>query len=517
MVNTTNQEYIRPLYTPEKITSLQPGEIFVFGSNLQGMHGGGAARMAFEKFGAIWGKGVGLQGQTYAIPTMQGGVETIRPYVEEFISFAKEHEELTFLVTPIGCGIAGFKAWDIAPLFKEAIAEENIVLPESFEKVIAQIRPLSKTVIDVLAKRMQTRNPHPVGTLSHGIWEHQCYFELLWDSYDHLDWLEHFKKYGLHEDFERGVVLTDDFMHQPIDKEWMFRMYMSAEFPPQKLMLLERCHYYKGERLCPFHSHMKTLLFGYEKCWVKFNLSSQDNLSIKSDLNYYKHCGLADLCPDDGVPMSMKALLFNRWLHWGGDCADLDKFREWYCSIDYTNEMGGLRKEDLYEIPNLDFLFFWGHHGKQGKITKSCLSQWYPCKFTVNGIHYNCAEQFMMAEKARLMRDEETREKILASTDPEEIKALGRQVRNFDEYRWQKHRMEIVVTGNLHKFIDNEDLKNFLLNTGDKILVEASPYDTVWGIGMKEDNMDCLNPRLWKGENLLGFALMDVRNKLKKI
>ena len=122
-----------------------------------------------------------------------------------------------------------------------------------------------------------------------------------------------------------------------------------------------------------------------------------------------------------------------------------------------------------------------------------------------------------MAEKARLMRDEETREKILASTDPEEIKALGRQVRNFDEYRWQKHRMEIVVTGNLHKFIDNEDLKNFLLSTGDKILVEASPYDTVWGIGMKEDNMDCLNPRLWKGENLLGFALMDVRNKLKKI
>ena len=92
-----------------------------------------------------------------------------------------------------------------------------------------------------------------------------------------------------------------------------------------------------------------------------------------------------------------------------------------------------------------------------------------------------------MAEKARLMRDEETREKILASTDPEEIKALGRQVRNFDEYRWQKHRMEIVVTGNLHKFIDNEDLKNFLLSTGDKILVEASPYDTVWGIGMKED------------------------------
>ena len=137
-------EYFRPTYTPERIINLQPGEIFVFGSNLQGMHGGGAARMAYEKFGAIWGKGVGLQGQSYAIPTMQGGVETIRPYVEEFIAFAKEHKELTFLVTPIGCGIAGFKTEDIAPLFREAIVEENIVLPESFEEVIGQIRPLDK-------------------------------------------------------------------------------------------------------------------------------------------------------------------------------------------------------------------------------------------------------------------------------------------------------------------------------------------------------------------------------------
>ena len=129
-------EYIRPRYTPEKITSLQPCEIFVFGSNLQGMHGGGAARMAYRKFGAAWGKGTGLHGQSYAIPTMQGGVETIRPYVEEFIAFARTHKELTFLVTPIGCGIAGFKAEDIAPLFKDAIAEENIILPESFEKLM---------------------------------------------------------------------------------------------------------------------------------------------------------------------------------------------------------------------------------------------------------------------------------------------------------------------------------------------------------------------------------------------
>ena len=118
--------------TPEFITELQPGEIFVFGSNLQGMHGGGAARVAYRNFGAIMGQGVGLQGQSYAIPTMQGGVETIRPYVDEFIAFAKEHPELTFLVTRIGCGIAGFTDEEIAPLFAEAQSVDNIVLPEGW-------------------------------------------------------------------------------------------------------------------------------------------------------------------------------------------------------------------------------------------------------------------------------------------------------------------------------------------------------------------------------------------------
>ena len=115
--------------TPEYITSLQPNEIFVFGSNLRGMHGGGAAYVALRKFGAIMGQGVGLQGQSYAIPTMQGGVETIRPYVDEFIAFAKENKNLTFLVTRIGCGIAGFTDDEISPLFEKAHYVENIVLP----------------------------------------------------------------------------------------------------------------------------------------------------------------------------------------------------------------------------------------------------------------------------------------------------------------------------------------------------------------------------------------------------
>ena len=118
--------------TPDFITDLQPNEIFVFGSNLRGMHGGGAAYIAYRKFGAIMGQGVGLQGHSYAIPTMQGGVETIRPYVDEFIRFAKEHQNLTFLVTRIGCGIAGFKDSDIAPLFEKAHEIDNIILPEGW-------------------------------------------------------------------------------------------------------------------------------------------------------------------------------------------------------------------------------------------------------------------------------------------------------------------------------------------------------------------------------------------------
>jgi O-acetyl-ADP-ribose deacetylase (regulator of RNase III) len=123
-------------FTPEQITTLGENEIFVFGSNLAGMHGGGAARAAHRYFGAVMGQGVGLQGQSYAIPTMQGGVETIRPYVDEFVAFAKEHPNMRFFVTKIGCGIAGFSEWDIAPLFAEAIDVENILLPREFVEVI---------------------------------------------------------------------------------------------------------------------------------------------------------------------------------------------------------------------------------------------------------------------------------------------------------------------------------------------------------------------------------------------
>lgn len=122
--------------TRDHISSLKPGEVFVFGSNLAGMHGAGAARTAYQKFGAVMGNGDGPQGQSYAIPTMQGGVETIAPYVDKFIAYARQHPEQTFLVTPIGCGIAGFDPSDIAPLFAAAKDVQNIHLPESFWRII---------------------------------------------------------------------------------------------------------------------------------------------------------------------------------------------------------------------------------------------------------------------------------------------------------------------------------------------------------------------------------------------
>lgn len=122
--------------TSDRITELRPGEIFVFGSNLEGAHGGGAALLAWRKWGAKWGQGVGLQGQTYGIPTMHGGPEAIRPYVDEFIRFAADHTELHFLVTEIGCGIAGFTPEEIAPLFRDAVEVQNISLPERFWNVL---------------------------------------------------------------------------------------------------------------------------------------------------------------------------------------------------------------------------------------------------------------------------------------------------------------------------------------------------------------------------------------------
>lgn len=163
------------------------------------------------------------------------------------------------------------------------------------------------------------------------------------------------------------------------------------------------------------------------------------------------------------------------------------------------------------EMPEI--LLFYGHKTTD-EITEMCLSQWYPCEFEAEGTKYTSAEQYMMAEKARLFGDEEIRAQILKTSDPAICKKLGRKVRNFNQEKWNKNRENIARKGNFYKFSQNAKLREFLLSTGDKILVEASPRDRIWGIGMGKSNPDALDPAKWRGRNLLGFAITSVRKKI---
>ncbi len=161
------------------------------------------------------------------------------------------------------------------------------------------------------------------------------------------------------------------------------------------------------------------------------------------------------------------------------------------------------------------FLCFWGHKPKTpDRIDRSCLSNWYPAPFEIEGASYATTEHYMMAGKARLFKDSEMLERILAAGSPAAAKRLGRKVRGFNDETWKQNRVEIVVAGNLGKFGQNEALKRYLLGTGDAVLVEASPRDRIWGIGMGPSNPDAQNPDRWRGRNLLGFALMEVRARL---
>lgn len=171
--------------------------------------------------------------------------------------------------------------------------------------------------------------------------------------------------------------------------------------------------------------------------------------------------------------------------------------------------------ERFQQQEELDFLFFWGHTVKN-EITKACFSQWFPLEFTENEITYKTAEHYMMASKAKLFNDESILTKILKADTPNEAKSLGRKVSNFDAQIWDEQKFEIVKRANFFKFSQNEEFKDFLLSTHDKILVEASPYDKIWGIGMLESDKNINNPLFWNGENLLGFALMEVREELRR-
>ncbi|MDT9683819.1 NADAR family protein [Streptomyces sp. TRM76323] len=162
------------------------------------------------------------------------------------------------------------------------------------------------------------------------------------------------------------------------------------------------------------------------------------------------------------------------------------------------------------------YLHFWGHRPRpDGRIGASCLSQWWPSPFTVDGVVYATAEHWMMAAKARLFGDAEAERRAVSAANPALAKKAGRLVRGFDEAVWERERYGIVVAGSRHKFAHHPELLGFLLGTGDRVLVEASPVDRVWGIGLAADDERAHDPARWRGLNLLGFALMDAREELR--
>ncbi|WP_435813180.1 NADAR family protein [Streptomyces tendae] len=164
----------------------------------------------------------------------------------------------------------------------------------------------------------------------------------------------------------------------------------------------------------------------------------------------------------------------------------------------------------------IKYLCFWGHRPlPDGSIGPSCLSQWWPSPFTVDGVEYATAEHWMMAGKARLFADAEAERRVLAAAHPAGAKKAGRLVRGFDEAVWERERFRIVVEGSVHKFASDPALRAFLLGTGGRVLVEASPVDRVWGIGLAAGDEAAQDPERWRGPNLLGFALMAARERLR--
>ncbi len=163
------------------------------------------------------------------------------------------------------------------------------------------------------------------------------------------------------------------------------------------------------------------------------------------------------------------------------------------------------------------YVFFWGNEARPGApVGKQCLSQWWESPFTVDGRTFRTAEHFMMWGKAQMFGDEHTSARVLAARTPREAKSLGRQVRGFDDDAWVAGRLDVVVRGNLAKFRAHDDLREYLLGTGDQVLVEASPVDRIWGIGLAADDERAADPATWRGLNLLGEALMEVRGLLRQ-
>ncbi len=219
--------------------------------------------------------------------------------------------------------------------------------------------------------------------------------------------------------------------------------------------------------------------------------------------------------------------LFPEPLTWKGYWEDEDTC-DYYERNDYVIELWNEAGAPKYSVGQLQkacaegktfrYTMFWKPEpSPDGQFIESCLGQWWKSDFWSVAHTYCCMEQFMMAGKAELFGDEEVRKQILACEDPKTIKALGRKVKNFDEAVWNQVKYSIVLNGNFLKFTQNPKLREYLLSTGDDILVEASPLDAVWGIRMGKTNENARNPLKWKGQNLLGFALMEVRDEIRRV
>lgn len=185
-----------------------------------------------------------------------------------------------------------------------------------------------------------------------------------------------------------------------------------------------------------------------------------------------------------------------------------------------TREQIPKTHEELIEMISKGYrprlLLFWGHRiSPNNSVTKSCLSQWYPAPFEIDALYYPTAEHFMMAEKARLFEDSETLDKILLAKSPAQAKKFGRMVKNYDDRKWKEQCSTSVVKGNIEKFTQNPKLGEFLINTNKRILVEASPVDRIWGIGLAAEDPRAEDPQQWRGSNLLGFALMSARAQIQ--
>tara|TARA_R110002110_G_scaffold415797_1_gene656211 strand:+ start:33556 stop:34116 length:561 start_codon:yes stop_codon:yes gene_type:complete len=173
-------------------------------------------------------------------------------------------------------------------------------------------------------------------------------------------------------------------------------------------------------------------------------------------------------------------------------------------------------KTALNDGESLKYVYFWGHSANLSYIDHHCLSQWYPCGFTQDNILYPTTEHYLMAKKALLFNDKDAFKLILQSSNPGAVKKIGRAVIGFEQTLWDKNKFDIAVSGNYLKFFQNDDLKNYLINTRNKVLVEASPVDRIWGVGLAQDDPKINDPENWQGDNLLGFALMQVRAEIRK-